>query len=72
MTPRSSAGTVVDFDVHRGLGVLEEHTGRRLPFHCTAIADGSRSIAVGTPTAFEVVPGVGGAWEAANIRALVT
>jgi hypothetical protein len=54
---------VVEFDDTRGWGALESG-GRTYPFHCTQIADGTRTIDVGTAVAFEVAPGVGGTWEA--------
>ena len=38
-----------------------------LGFHCTAIADGSRSIPVGVDVVFVVVPGRSGRWEAAEV-----
>jgi cold shock CspA family protein len=66
-TPRL-AGTVVAFDVHRGLGELEDEEGRRYPFHCTRIADGSRDVPVGTKVEFAVAPGPLGRWEAVAIR----
>lgn len=50
-------GRVVDFDDHKGYGYIESADGRRLFFHCTAIADGSRTIAVGIDVSFEVVEG---------------
>jgi cold shock CspA family protein len=37
-------------------------------FHCTAIADGTRSIEVGAEVAFEVVPGRLGRFEATDLR----
>jgi cold shock CspA family protein len=40
------------------------------PFHCTAVADGSRTIAEGTVVGFRVVPGRLGRWEAAELRPL--
>jgi hypothetical protein len=40
----------------------------RWPFHCTAVADGSRTIAVDTAVAFTLVPGRAGRWEAADLR----
>ena len=49
-------GDVVEFDEPRGLGMVEYGPGRRLPFHCTAITDGSRRIAVGTVVAFGSAP----------------
>ncbi len=63
-------GEVESFDDPAGLGVLRSDEGRELPFHCTAIADGSRSIAEGTRVAFVVVPGPGGRWEASRIMAV--
>jgi cold shock CspA family protein len=47
-------GTVVEFDEHVGLGVVEA-AEQRYPFHCTQIADGTRTIAVGTAVSFDVV-----------------
>jgi cold shock CspA family protein len=38
-----------------------------LPFHCTAIADGTRRIDVGRRVAFAVAPGNLGRWEATAI-----
>jgi cold shock CspA family protein len=61
-------GTVVAFDAHRGLGELEDASGRRYPFHCTRIADGSRDIPVGVKVEFTVAPGPPGRWEAVGIR----
>ena len=53
-----------------GCGEVEADDGRRYPFHCTQIADGTRTIAVGTPVTFDVVPGHLGRWEAAALTAL--
>ncbi len=61
-------GVVVAFDESRGLGEIEDGDGRRYPFHCTRIADGSRTIPVGAKVEFSVVPGLPGRWEAAAIR----
>ena len=63
-------GDVVEFDEARGLGAVEYGDGRRLPFHCTAITDGSRRITLGTVVAFEVVAGRLGRLEARSIRPL--
>jgi len=68
--PRSLApakGVVAEFDYERGLGVVESEDGTRWPFHCTAIADGSRNINVGTVVAWSVRTGRLGRWEAAEI-----
>ena len=63
-------GDVVEFDEARGLGSVEFGAGRLLPFHCTAITDGSRRIAPGTVVAFQVVAGRLGRLEARSIRPL--
>jgi cold shock CspA family protein len=60
-------GTVVAFDERRGRGEIEGD-GQRYPFHCTAIADGSRVIAVGASVEFAVTPGPLGRWEATAIE----
>lgn len=60
-------GTVADFDEHRGTGTVRAEDGAELFFHCTQIADGSRTIEVGTVVEFEVVPGHLGRWEAARL-----
>lgn len=46
------AGTVVEFDEGVGLGVVSDENGRRWPFHCVSIADGSRTIDVGARVTF--------------------
>ncbi len=56
------------FDEAAGLGEITGADGTTYPFHCTQIADGSRSIAPGTAVRFEVVPGGRGRWEAARIE----
>lgn len=50
-------GTVVRFDDHAGVGTIAEDGQPDWSFHCTSIADGSRTIAVGTTVAFRVRPG---------------
>ncbi len=61
-------GTVSTFDEAAGLGEVVVTDGASYPFHCTQIADGTRTIRPGTPVAFEVAPGRGGRWEAAGIE----
>ena len=64
-------GTVVTFDEHAGFGTVRtegEGEGEELFFHCTQIADGTRTIAVGTAVRFEIVAGHGGRWEAARVE----
>ncbi len=62
-------GTVTEFDDAIGLGVVTDAQGAALPFHCTAIADGSRSIPIGADVHFDVVPGRSGRWEATSLVA---
>ena len=63
-------GDVAEFDEDRGLGVVEYGEGRRLPFHCTAITDGSRRVDVGAVVAFMVAAGRLGQLEARSVRPL--
>lgn len=56
------------FDEMVGRGTVRADDGQELGFHCTRIADGTRTIAEGTVVDFEVVAGRGGTWEAANLR----
>jgi len=52
-------GTVTDFDEARGLGTISAFDGELLPFHCTQIADGTRTIAVGQAVRFALLPKLG-------------
>ena len=60
-------GTVIEFDEHGGYGTVRQDDGTERFFHCTAIADGSRTIAVGTDVRFEVVAGLRGTYEARGL-----
>lgn len=51
--PESMTGVVDSFDAHRGLGRIVCTSGESLMFHCVEIADGTRSIEIGTPVEFE-------------------
>jgi cold shock CspA family protein len=62
------AGTVTEFDDPRGIGVVTDDEGRQFPFHCTAIADGTRQIDVGAIVRFVDRPGRQGSFEATDIR----
>lgn len=62
------AGRVTAFDERRGLGEIEDDEGARYAFHCTQIADGSRTIAVDARVAFVVMPGLLGRWEARGVE----
>ena len=63
-------GTVVSFDDEAGLGVVEDEAGRQFPFHCTSIAGGVRTIAVGAAVDFSAAAGVGGRFEGRDLRPL--
>ena len=60
-------GTVSAFDERAGLGEVTADDATVYPFHCTVIADGSRTVAVGATVEFEIAPGPLGQWEAAAI-----
>ena len=60
-------GVVTAFDDPVGIGTVTEDGGDPYFFHCTAIADGSRSIEVGARVRFAVVPGRLGRWEATDV-----
>jgi cold shock CspA family protein len=66
----ADTGVVTSFDDGRGLGTVTGDDGTTYPFHCTAIADGTRTIAEGARVAFEAVAGPLGRTEAAAIRAV--
>jgi len=61
-------GTVSSFSEDRGLGEITADDATVYPFHGTVIADGTRTIAVGTRVDFELVPGILGRWEATAVR----
>lgn len=67
---RLGLGTIVDFDEHAGHGTLRDDAGPVLFFHCTAIADGSRTIEPGTRVAFDLTPGRRGDYEAGVVTVL--
>ncbi len=61
-------GTVIAFDDGAGFGTVATADGATYRFHCVEIADGSRTIAVGTPVEFDTLRKLG-AVEAACVRA---
>ena len=66
-------GRVTFFDQRRGLGtVTDQDSGIEYPFHATAIADGSRTIAEQTAATFTVAPGHGGRYEARELVPALT
>jgi cold shock CspA family protein len=60
-------GKITAFDEQRGIGEVTADDGTVFGFHCTVIADGTRTIAVGTGVEFEVVAGLLGRFEARAI-----
>ena len=60
-------GTVTAFDREVGLGEITDAGGRVWPFHCIAIADGSRTIDLGAVVVFDALPKLG-RYEATEIR----
>lgn len=66
---RILSGIVTAFDAERGLGEVTDATGYVLGFHCTAVADGSRRIEVGTAVHFRAVAGHRGLLEARELTA---
>ena len=69
--PATLLGTVSEFDEPRGTGVVR-CADRSVPFHCTAITDGTRTIEVGTTVAVRIGPARLGRLEARSVRPLVT
>ncbi len=67
-TARPRSGTVDHFDEAEGLGTVRDDEGTSYPFHCTAIVDGTRTIAVDTAVTFRIVPARVGRWEATSVR----
>lgn len=60
-------GVVVDYDTTAGYGTVRAADGEWF-FHCTAVADGSRDIAVDTAVHFALAPGHLGRLEARDLR----
>lgn len=61
------AGRVARFDGATGWGVIAAENGIDYPFHCTAIADGTRTIEADIPVSFSLTPGHRGVWEATGL-----
>jgi cold shock protein len=64
-------GVVAEFDEARGRGVIRSDDDAELPFHCTAIVDGSRTVEAGRRVQFTVAAGLQGRWEATRIEKLL-
>jgi cold shock CspA family protein len=63
----TTTGTVTQFNSPAGLGEITGDDGTAYPFHCTAIADGTREIEVGRPVTFTIAAGHRGRLEATEI-----
>jgi CspA family cold shock protein len=63
------AGRVSAFDPARGWGTVAGADGREYGFHCTEIADGTRTVPIGSPVRFARRAGHLGRWEAAAVTA---
>lgn len=61
-----TTGTVAEWNDAGGYGTIIAD-GVDYFFHCTQLADGTRTTEVGAAVAFEIVPGHLGRWEATNI-----
>jgi cold shock CspA family protein len=66
-TPARLSGRVVNFSASVGLGTVAVDDGRSWDFHCTAIAGGSRDVAVGAAVTFVVGAARAGRWEAQDV-----
>jgi cold shock CspA family protein len=63
------SGAVASFDDAAGYGELvEDGTAARWWFHCTAIADGTRTVVEGARMRFRLAPGHLGRHEAVDIE----
>jgi cold shock CspA family protein len=60
------SGVVESFDAALGLGLVRRNDGEGVPFHCIEIADGSRTIEVGTQVSFHLL-GKLGRYEATGV-----
>ena len=60
-------GAVAQFDDPAGYGTVLDVDGQSWFFHCTQIADGTRTIAEGAPVTFRPAAGPMG-WEAYDLR----
>ena len=67
-TRAAELGTVAEWDEQVGIGTIAGDDGSSYFFHCTQIADGTRTIEAGVSVRFEVVAGHLGRWEAARVE----
>jgi CspA family cold shock protein len=64
----ASSGVVAAFDDDIGIGTVHGDDGNDYRFHCVELADGTRTIAVGTHVEFRVLPKLG-VYEAGSLAA---
>jgi cold shock CspA family protein len=60
-------GIVTAFDGQAGLGTITADDATTKAFHCVAIADGTRTIEVGTAVTFDLIAKLG-RYEATDVR----
>jgi CspA family cold shock protein len=60
-------GVVTEFDDEAGLGIVTAIDGATYSFHCTQIADGTRTIPAGAAVTFAVRPWHQGRYEAVGL-----
>ncbi len=65
---RVHTGVVSAFDAQKGYGTVTGDDNATWFFHCTQIADGSRTIDAGARVEFIVAPGLPGRYEAQTVR----
>lgn len=70
MVPRRIKGVVEKFEFSTGLGVIIDENEIHYPFHCIAIADGTRDIEIDSRVSFEVFPALAGRLEAISVEKL--
>lgn len=56
-----------EWDDRRGVGTVITDDGERLLLQCTHLADGTRTIEVGTRARVTVAPGHHGRWQAVEV-----
>jgi cold shock CspA family protein len=64
-------GTIASFDDRAGWGTLRTDDGVEMFFHCTQIADGTRTIPIGVAVEAVSAPIGLGTWEAVEVRQVV-
>ena len=60
---------MIEFDDAKGYGIVRDaSSGAQYFFHCTQIANGTRTTSAGTEFEFDVIAGRRGEWEAIALR----